>query len=70
MGRLIAEAIVLASIHFTDGAVGRCVLTVYETHSTPVTKLAGRSQSRRSQTKQESARNSGRDVRSNHGLSP
>jgi hypothetical protein len=49
-----------------DGAVGLYVFAGCETHCAHVTELAGYSQSRRSQTKQESARNGGRDVRSNH----
>jgi hypothetical protein len=37
-------------------------LTVYETHCTLVTELAGDGQGRRSQTKQEGTRNSGHDL--------
>jgi hypothetical protein len=49
-----------------DGTIGLYVLTEGEAHRTHVAVLAGHGHSRRCHTKQESARNGGRDVRSYH----
>ena len=65
-GLLAAEAIGLALKLGIDGAIGLYVLTEGEAHRTHVAVLAGQCHSRRCHTKQESARNGGRDVRSYH----
>ena len=49
-----------------DGTIGLYVLTEGEAHRTHVAVLAGQCYSRRCHTKQESARNGGRDVRAYH----
>ena len=67
-GLLAAEAIGLALKLLIDGAVGLYVLAGRETHRAHVAILAGHGQGCRRHTKQESARDRGREVRSSHSF--
>src|SRR5215813_6947062 len=69
-GLFAAEAIGLAIKLSIDGAVGLYVFAHGKGHCALVAKLAVQGQRWRGETKQENARSSGLDIRSNHRSSP